>query len=92
MILVINMRKYFIYFALLLAATQGFAQTIVEKKAGFTDQSQDMNPEMHKFLLEVNRELRHSQEELAKLYAQVRDLYARGAEPEAYQHLLSRIK
>lgn len=77
---------------LLLAPTMAvFSQTISEKKASFLDQSQDMNPDMHKFLLEVNRELRHSQDELQKLYAQVRALYAHGADPEAYQQLLVKI-
>jgi Type II secretory pathway, component PulD len=76
---------------LLAFPVHGFCQTISEKKAGFMDTSGDMNPEMHKFLLEVNRELRHSQDELQKLYGQVREMYAQGAPPEAFHTLLDNI-
>lgn len=86
-------KKYILLplFLLIAPSADVFSQTISEKKAGFSDQGGEMNPEMHKFLLEVNRELRHSQEELQRLYAQVSALYAQGAPPETFRHLLDKI-
>lgn len=69
----------------------GSAQTIAEKKSGFSEESQEMTPEMHKKLLEINRELKNSQEELKRLYSQVNDLFQAGADSETFQHLLNRI-
>ena len=69
----------------------GFCQTISEKKASFTEQTGDLTPDMHRYLVEINRELRHSEGELAQLYRQVNDLFDQGASPEEYHLLLKRI-
>ena len=86
-----------VYFKLLLAilcfsfSVEGSAQTIAEKKSGFNEESQDMTPEMHKQLLEINRQLKKSEEELTRLYSQVYVLFNEGADEESFYHLLERI-
>lgn len=69
----------------------GSAQTIYEKKSGFSEESQELTPELHKQLLEINRQLKNSQEELRRLYSQVEQLHAENAPCESYQALLSAI-
>lgn len=66
------------------------AQTIAEKKAG-TVRGGDLNPEMQKFLVQVNKEIRDSHAELHRLYAKVHDLFDQNAPPSAYQELLAQI-
>jgi general secretion pathway protein D len=67
------------------------AQTIAEKKSGFTEDNQEMTPEMHRQLIEINREIKNAQEELNRLYSEVYILFQEGAEPANYQELLNRI-
>ncbi len=67
------------------------AQTIAEKKSGFSDENQEMTPELHRQLIEINRQLKNSQEELSRLYARVAEMYDEGVDPENYRYLLDRI-
>lgn len=67
------------------------AQTIAEKKSGFSEDNQEMTPEMYRHLQEMNKELKNSQEELKRLYWQVDELFSANAEPETYQCLLNQI-
>lgn len=67
-----------------------FSQTIAEKKAG-VNRGGDLNHEMQKFLIQVNKELRDSNLELQKLYSRVNDLFNQNAPPEAYRDLLIKI-
>ncbi|MEI8364839.1 MAG: type II secretion system protein GspD [Parachlamydiaceae bacterium] len=83
-----NILFIFLFFAI---PSMGICQTINEKKTGFTEQTGEMTPEMHRFLLEVNRELRHSQDDLTRLYGQIRDLFEQGADEDAYHLLLNQI-
>jgi hypothetical protein len=71
-------------------ATPLFSQTIAEKKEGAVS-TEDLTQEMQKFLLHVNEQLRSSQADLHKLYAQVSELFEQNAPPEAYQELLYKI-
>lgn len=90
--LLIRNPRYLLPLLLALACpSKGFCQTIFEKKEGFTQESQEMTPEMHKYLLEVNRELRAAQDELHQLYSEVNELFNQGACPDQYHYLLSRI-
>lgn len=81
----------FVLSIFLLHAAAGSAQTIAEKKAGISEDKQDMPPEMQKMLHEVNRELKIAQGKLQTLYAQVNELYVQNSPPEAYVHLLKMI-
>lgn len=76
---------------LLLAVSPLGAQTIAEKKSGFSEEGQEMTPEMHRHLIEMNRELKASQEELSRLYAEADVLFKQNASPESYYQLLNRI-
>ena len=67
------------------------AQTIAEKKAGVSQPNQDMTPEMQKYLVEVNRELRTTQDELHLLYEHVYELYDLHATSDSYHNLLIQI-
>lgn len=68
------------------------AQTISEKKAGFSELSTDMSPEMAQKLQEVNREIKSGHDELNRLYSGVSELYLSGASDAEYQRLLEKIK
>lgn len=87
----VSFAKGSIFIFLVVLPFFGSAQTIAEKKSGFTEESQEMTPEMHKHLLEINRELKNSQEELNRLYSQVDELYEEGADPDSFFNLLERI-
>jgi general secretion pathway protein D len=69
----------------------GSAQTISEKKSGFSEESQELTPELHKQLLDINRQLKDSQEELRRLYGRVEELYNENAPCESFEALLSAI-
>jgi len=88
-----NFKKFLVLpiFLFLTYPCIGSSQTISEKKSGFSEHTGDMTQEMHRYLLEVNRELRQAQDELKVLYAQVNELYAKQAYPEAYHQLLEKI-
>ena len=61
-----------------------------EKKAGSLRGS-DLNQDMQKFLVQINREIKESQFEMNKLYALVSDLHQQNAPPESYRQLLAKI-
>lgn len=87
-------QKTFTYIILVLACCgtiKGSAQTIAEKKAGISSGGSELSPEMQKFLVELNSELKNRQEELVTLQDQVGELYLQNAPEEAYQELLLRI-
>lgn len=67
------------------------SQTIAEKKAGASQGGSDLNQEMQRFLIQVNKELTESQAELRRLYAQVQKLYDQNAPEESYRDLLTEI-
>lgn len=69
----------------------GFAQTIYEKKSGFSEESQELTPELHRQLLELNRQLKSSQDKLKRLYSQVEQLHNEGAPCESFRDLLFAI-
>lgn len=84
--------NYILFSILSIAAVPPLtAQTIAEKKSGFAEEGQEMTPDMHRHLIEMNRELKNSQEELSRLYTQVGVLFEENADPESYHHLLNRI-
>ncbi len=80
-------------FAAMLILTLGFVQgqTIAQKKAGLMGTVGDLNPDMQKFLNDLNNELRARQEELVKLQSQVMELYLKNSPPASYQELLLKI-
>lgn len=86
-----NYKILFCFLFLIAIPFSGSAQTIAEKKSGFSEDNQEMTSDMHRHLLEMNRELKNSQEELNRLYSQVNDLFQEGADPERYHNLLNRI-
>ncbi len=69
------------------------SQTIAEKKASFTKggASGDLSKEMHRYLLQINIELKEQQELLRILYGEVEELYGKAAEAVSYQTLLEEI-
>ena len=75
----------------LAAATSLSAQTIAEKKAGAYSGSGDLTPEMQRFLVEVNRDIRQNQEEIRKLYGQVQELFDANYPQDSYRELLHQI-
>lgn len=83
--------NYILIVHLLLTAFAIEAQTIAEKKAGSSQGPEDMTQEMQQFLTHVNEELKTSQAELHRLYAQVHILFQQNAPPEAYRDLLYQI-
>ena len=76
---------------LLLGWTATNAQTIAEKKAGFTPAGSDLTRDMQKVLVQINKELTEDHAELKKLYLQVLFLYNNNAPQEEYKVLLDRI-
>jgi general secretion pathway protein D len=76
---------------LLLATSRVDAQTIAEKKAGTSLGAEDMTQEMQQFLAHINEDLKASQAELHRLYAQVNVLFHENAPPYAYEELLFQI-
>lgn len=79
------------FFVCTYASAMLHAQTIAEKKAGAVSSRSDLNQDMQKFLLQVNSELKESQKELHRLYAEVGELYRQKAPEETYKILLDRI-
>jgi len=84
---------YTLLFTYILAilSVKGFAQTIAEKKSGANQASQEMTPEMQRYLLNVNHELRANQVDLHRLYLRTEALFQENAPPEAFQNLLFQI-
>lgn len=76
---------------LMAAPFDGSAVTIAEKKSGFSEESQEMTPELHKQLLEINRQLKHSRDEMNRLYNQINQMYNEGAPEDSYSYLLDQI-
>ncbi|HEV8051131.1 MAG TPA: type II secretion system protein GspD, partial [Parachlamydiaceae bacterium] len=76
---------------LIAAPIDGSALTIAEKKSGFSEESQEMTPELHQQLLEINRQLKNSRDELNRLYSQVNQLFNEGAPCNSYSLLLEQI-
>lgn len=73
-------------------AGSGFTQTIAEKKASLlAGGGGDLTKEMHRFLVQVNAELKEQKGVLRSLYGEVQDLYQEGAPDEEYQKLLEQI-
>ena len=70
---------------------KAFSQTITEKKMGYTEYSGDLTQETHKYLLEINKELKKTQEDIKQLYIQVNNLYKAGACEKEYSVLLKKI-
>lgn len=75
---------------IILACVPLHAQTIAEKKAGITAGS-DLTQDAHKFLRQVNAELKELQSERSYLYEQVLKLYEAGAPETDYKALLDKI-
>lgn len=71
-----------------------FGQTIAEKKASLSQgsASKDLSPEMQKFLLQVNNELKEHREILKELYGETEELYNKGAPPDEWKKLLDEVK
>lgn len=68
------------------------AQTIAEKKTSFTTgKSGDLSKEMHRFLIQINEELREQQDLLRHLFRQARELFQENAPEEDYGDLLTQI-
>ncbi len=85
------MKKIVLLTVLALAAGNLHGQTIAQKKAGLSGSVGDLNPEMQKYLNDVNNELRERHEELFKLQRQVMELYLQKAPEESYHALLLQI-
>src|SRR5277367_1735651 len=84
------------FFALLFCGVSSLsvisAQTIAEKKAGsITATGGELPKDMQKFLVQVNAEMRDSQEELLRLYVQAQELHMNNAPEGSYQDLLVKI-
>lgn len=86
-----RLRHFFLTALLCLVPALTYSQTIAEKKAGAVRGGGDLNQEMQRFLIQVNKELREAQIELHKLYAQVNELFQHNANPETFQGLLNQI-
>lgn len=84
-----SLTQYAVFAAALCGSAS--AQTIFEKKAGFSEVSSEMTPEMAQKLQEVNREIKNGHDELQRLYSRVAELYLSGASEADYQQLLVRI-
>lgn len=69
----------------------GLAQTINEKKSGFSEESQELTPELRRRLVDINKQLKNSQDELRRLYGQIEELYNEGAPCESFRDLLAAI-
>lgn len=67
------------------------AQTIAEKKAGIGGGSSELSPEMQKFLVEINKELKERQDDLKGYQEQVMELYLQNAPPGSYKNILIQI-
>jgi general secretion pathway protein D len=78
-----------ITFVLVLGQVHG--QTIAQKKAGLSGSAGDLNPEMQKFLNDLNTELRERHDELVNLQRKVMELYIQKAPEESYHELLLQI-
>lgn len=72
-------------------ASDTYAQTIAEKKAGVSHGHQDMTPEMLKTLQDVNRELKLANGRLYSLYSQVNEFYEQNQPQSSYAQLLVKI-
>lgn len=70
------------------------SQTIAEKKASLSQgtASKDLSPEMQKFLLQVNNELKEHREILRELYGEAEDLYRKGVSDAEWKQLLDEIR
>jgi general secretion pathway protein D len=80
-------------FMILCFCTQNLlAQTITEKKAGMIGgRDTELSPELRRFLIEVNKELKEKQEQLAVLQKQITNLYEAKAPLESYRDMLLQI-
>lgn len=67
------------------------SQTIEEKKARAVMGNEDLTPEMYRYLIDVNTDLRKDQEHLRTLYAQVAELYDNNAPESDYKKILNDI-
>jgi len=69
------------------------AQTIAEKKASLSQgtATKDLSPDMQKFLLQVNNELKEHRTILRELYAEAESLYNQEAGEETWKGLLEEI-
>lgn len=68
------------------------AQTIAEKKAGMIGGGDsELSPELRRFLIEVNKEIKEKNDKISLLQNEAIELYRNGAPPQAYQDLLLRI-
>ena len=67
------------------------AQTIAEKKAAsMTPSGGDLNPDMKKQLVQVNRDLNDLQTELKTLYTKIQNLYENGAPQWQFKEYLNK--
>ncbi len=71
--------------------TQLSAQSIEEKKMNLQSDESDLDKEMDRFLLQVNRETMQIHAEINRLYERVSQLYEADATPDEYKGLLERI-
>ncbi len=87
-----NMKSFTLLLLIIAAsATSLGAQTIAEKKAGLTQQTADLTPDMERFLSEVNQEHEAHVTELKALYAEAYELYKQNAPEYSYKDLLQKI-
>ncbi len=68
-----------------------WAQSISEKKASLNSSESDLDEEMDRFLMQVNRETQHIQMQIQRLYDDVFQLYQADACSDEYKQLLDRI-
>lgn len=70
------------------------AQTIAEKKQSLSQgvATKDLSPEMQKFLLQVNNELKEHRKLLRELYEEAEELYNEGAPSDEWKSLIDEIK
>jgi len=79
----------FCFFNFIISTTG--AQTIAEKKEGIKRGKSELSPEMQKFLIEINKELRLRKEALKSCQENVLELFSKNAPEESYRQLLVKI-
>jgi len=88
------MIKVLIHIIICIACTATLkAQTIAEKKSGGggINAGSELTQDTKQLLVQVNKEMRESQEELHKLYEQINDLYRKNAPEDDYRVLLEKV-
>lgn len=87
----IKITTIFIILVFINQTTSLLAQTIAEKKASFKQNSNDLNQDMQKYLIDVNNELKEYQNQLRILFKEVEELYSSDSPEQDYSELLNQI-